>query len=95
MKNFTFVFVLFLIGKVAFGQETENNQTMRTVFDGPEVKSIGGYGALDVGYTTINKLDAVYFGARGVVVINHMLALGLGVFVYLFIEMVAVNILPR
>lgn len=78
MKNFAFILVLFLIGITAFGQETENNQQMRTIFGGPEVKSIGGYGALDVGYTTINKHDAVYFGARGAVVINHMLALGLG-----------------
>lgn len=69
---------MFFLGAIAVGQEAEKVQQMRTVFNGPEVKSIGGYGAMEVGYTTINKLDAVYFGARGAVVINHMLALGLG-----------------
>lgn len=77
-RIFSIMLCLFVSGVIAFGQKTENDQQIRTIFGGPEVKSIGGYGAMEVGYTTINKLDAIYFGARGSVVINHMLALGLG-----------------
>ncbi len=68
--------LVFLAGK-AQGHIPENEQ-MRTVFGSPEVTSVGGYGAIGVGYTQINQLDAVYIGARGMAVINHSLAIGLG-----------------
>lgn len=69
--------VLVCITASVQGQEHENDQ-MRTVFGSPEVTSVGGYGAVDVGYTQINQLDAVFIGARGMAVINHSLAIGLG-----------------
>ncbi len=72
------LFCIVLTASVTYAQTAENGQQMRTIFGGPDVRSIGGYGALEAGYTNINKLDAVYFGARGAVVINHRLALGLG-----------------
>jgi hypothetical protein len=77
-KILSIVLCLSVTGALTFGQETESDQQMRTIFGSPEVKSLGGYGALDLGYTTINKRDAVYFGARGAVVVNHSLALGIG-----------------
>lgn len=51
---------------------------MKTIFGTANMQSIGGYGALSAGYTKVHNLDAVAFGARGAVVINHNLALGLG-----------------
>jgi hypothetical protein len=69
---------LLVSGVLLFGQVAENDEQMRTIFGSPSVESIGGYGAIDMGYTTVNKLDAVYFGARGAVVVNHMVALGIG-----------------
>lgn len=68
---------LVFMSVTVLGQEPENDQ-MRTVFGSPEVTSVGGYGAVDVGYTKINDLDAVFIGARGMAVINHSLAIGLG-----------------
>jgi Phr family secreted Rap phosphatase inhibitor len=77
-KILSIVLCLSVTGALTFGQNAESDQQMRTIFGSPEVKSLGGYGALDLGYTTINKRDAVYFGARGAVVLNHSLALGIG-----------------
>jgi hypothetical protein len=68
---------LVMIATTAKGQLPEDGQ-MRTVFGSPEVTSIGGYGAFEMGYTKINELDAIVAGARGMAVINHNLALGLG-----------------
>ena len=72
------VLCLFASGGLIIGQNADSDEQMRTIFGSPEVKSLGGYGALDLGFTTINKRDAVYFGARGAVVVNHSLALGIG-----------------
>jgi hypothetical protein len=68
---------LVLLSVTAKGQLTEEDR-MRTVFGSPDITSVGGYGALNVGYTQINKLDAVYVGARAMAVVNHSLAFGLG-----------------
>ncbi|MFT3740549.1 MAG: hypothetical protein QM786_17510 [Breznakibacter sp.] len=66
-----------LLGCAVFAQE-EGNNDMKTIFGRPDMQSIGGYGALNVGYTKIHDLDAITIGARGAVVLNHNLALGLG-----------------
>ena len=79
MKKFFLIWTVCLLsGMVAVAQDYEDEPQMRTVFSGPEVSSLGGYGALDVGYTSIDGLDALLLGARGAVVDNHSLALGLG-----------------
>lgn len=59
-------------------EETPKSDEIKTVFGHTNTQSLGGYGALSTGYTKINGLDGIYFGARGSVVINHSLALGLG-----------------
>jgi hypothetical protein len=66
-----------LLSLTAQAQLSEDEQ-MRTLFGSPEVTSVGGYGVLDMGYTQINQLDAVYIGARAMAVINHSMAFGLG-----------------
>jgi len=37
----------------------------------------GGYGAVSIGYTQINKIDAVTFSGRGGVIFGHGLAMGI------------------
>jgi len=55
------------------GNEYTNNE-FKTIFGG---KNIGGYGAVGVGYTTIDDKDAIVFNARGGAVLGHWLAMGL------------------
>ncbi len=49
---------------------------VRTIFD-PRSGS-GGYGALSIGYTSINGRDALLMGGRGEWIIGHGFGLGLG-----------------
>jgi hypothetical protein len=49
---------------------------MKTLFSGSN--SVGGYGAISMQYTTIDDRDAFIFGARGGVVLGHLVTLGLG-----------------
>jgi hypothetical protein len=78
MKKFMSLFIaLFATVTLLFAQE-EGSQNMQTLFGGPNVQSVGGYGALQVGYTKVNSMDALLIGARGAVVLNHGVALGLG-----------------
>ena len=39
--------------------------------------TVGGYGALTIQYTEIDDRDAFVFGARGAMVIGHMMSIGL------------------
>jgi hypothetical protein len=62
----------------AINAQESNAGEIKTLFGGTDFQSLGGYGALTTGYTKVNNLDAIYFGARGAVIINHSFALGLG-----------------
>jgi len=78
-KLFLSILSMVAISSMVTAQEaTPKNDEIKTVFGNPSAQSIGGFGALSTGYTKINGLDGMYFGARGAVVINHSLALGLG-----------------
>lgn len=70
-----FVAMFLSFGLYAQGSEAEQ---MRTIFSASKSQSVGGYGAFEVGYTQINKQDAVSMGGRGMVILNHSLGLGLG-----------------
>lgn len=69
-------FALFL----SFGVNAQSSEgePMRTIFSSTKSQSVGGYGAFEVGYTQINKLDAVSLGGRGMVILNHSLGMGIG-----------------
>lgn len=78
MKSLKLTFVALSLSAItAFGQQ-ESSPSMQTIFGDPEVNSIGGYGALGLGYTTVADRDALYFSAQGAVVINHSIAIGAG-----------------
>ncbi|PZX19147.1 hypothetical protein LX69_00814 [Breznakibacter xylanolyticus] len=78
MKRLSLAILALISISFATQAQDDTQQEMRTIFGSPNISSIGGYGALNVGYTKINKLDAVQIGGRGMVVLNHSLALGLG-----------------
>jgi len=40
--------------------------------------AVGGYGAISIQYTELENRDAFVFGARGGILMGHMVALGLG-----------------
>lgn len=64
----------------AFGQDDQIPATkdgdIQTIMG--KNSTVGGYGALSIQYTELEDRDAFVFGARGAVVIGHMMAIGLG-----------------
>jgi hypothetical protein len=77
MKKIYLVFALLSSIMIINAQEEEKqvkDKEFKTIFGGTK---IGGYGGIGLGYTMINDIDAVIFNARGAVILNHWLAMGL------------------
>jgi len=55
------------------GQE---DQQMKTLMGGSN--TVGGYGAISIQYSQIEDRDAFVFGARGGIMMGHMVTLGIG-----------------
>jgi len=54
------------------GRQRPQNREVQTLMSGS-----GGYGAISVGYTQVNNLDAIMMGARAAWVIGHGFGLGI------------------
>lgn len=54
----------------------KQNDEMQTLFG--KRRSNGGYGAISMGYSTIDNKHSFHFGARGAWVIQHSFAVGFG-----------------
>ena len=82
MKKLLLTLTIMTASVAAFSQQDEefvdntDPNEIKTLF-GAE-NSVGGYGAITMQYTEIDNRDAFIFGARGGVVMGHMVALGLG-----------------
>jgi hypothetical protein len=65
------------IAVVSLGQEQQTDE-MKTIFGNKDNKiDHGGYAAISVGYTQIDKQDVMTLGGRAAWVIDHHVALGL------------------
>ena len=60
----------------SFAQASDDE--MATIFGRSGDHSHGGYGAITLSYTTINKKDAMTIGGRGVWIIDHNFGIGMG-----------------
>lgn len=79
MKTRLLLAAIMTIGIMAFsfGQE-ETSTEMKTIFGDKDSKiDHGGYGAISIGYTQINKEDVMTLGGRAAWVIDHHVAIGL------------------
>lgn len=79
MKTRLLLAAMMIIGLAAltYGQEQKNNE-MKTIFGKSDHKmSHGGYAAISVGYSQIDKQEAFTLGGRAAWVIDHHVALGL------------------
>ncbi|MFP4059827.1 MAG: hypothetical protein ACLFUC_05035, partial [Bacteroidales bacterium] len=76
MKKIVLLLQMILLAHVVVGQEEKypENGEIKTIFDNDN--TIGGYGGIDIGYSLINKTDAVTIGGRGAMIAGHTLALG-------------------
>jgi hypothetical protein len=77
------LFLVLLVGTLTvFSQENEEftskgkSDDIKTLMG--DNKALGGYGALSMEYTQIDERDAFVFGARGGVLMGHMVTLGIG-----------------
>lgn len=79
MKKLIIVIVSIIASFSIYAQEDEvsyqNNEEFKTIFGG---KTMGGYGALGLGYTEIDNQAGVILDARGGVVMGHSFAFGVG-----------------
>ena len=78
MKTIKFtlaIILLFSINKV-FAQYTDDDGDMRTLFGSSN--SIGGYGGLSVGYADFKNFPSSMVGFRGMLVVGHNVAIGIG-----------------
>ena len=75
MKKIITLLLIALIVPLLHAQE--ENGEFKTLFGDRQI-SHGGYGALDIRYSTIDGKDAFLMGGRGAWVIGHGFALGFG-----------------
>jgi hypothetical protein len=68
--------IISLSGDLVRAQETTNEPEMQTLF-GNKKYTFGGMGGVQFGFSKFNGKDAMLAGARGGVVINHSLVLGM------------------
>jgi hypothetical protein len=82
MKKSILFLVLIMSTLTAFSQKDEefistgNSDEIKTLMGNN--KALGGYGALSMEYTQIDDRDAFVFGARGGVLMGHIITLGIG-----------------
>jgi hypothetical protein len=80
MKKLIVLFAVLAVTLPTFAQndgEPDNGgREMQTLMGKNNV--IGGYGAFSFQYTEIDDRDAFVFGARGAMVIGHMMSIGIG-----------------
>lgn len=78
MKNHIIYLAIFLFGITVVTNAQENNDTkqeFKTILGGKS--SVGGYGAIGIGFTEIDPKDGAMLNARAGVVLNHWVSLGI------------------
>ena len=81
MKNLVVFFGVLAFTLSAFAQQDDENTSngsddIQTLMG--KNNAVGGYGAISVQYTELESRDAFVFGARGGILMGHMVSLGLG-----------------
>ena len=76
MKRLLITTIVILVVSVYAGSAQEEPGEMKTLA-GPETSS-GGYGAFTMGYSVIDNKSSFEFGFRGMWIMNHTIALGIG-----------------
>jgi hypothetical protein len=76
MKRLLITMIVILVVSVSTGSAQEQPGEMKTL-SGPETSS-GGYGAFTTGYSVIDGRSAFEFGFRGMWIMNHTFAMGMG-----------------
>jgi hypothetical protein len=81
MKKLAIFLGVLAVALPAFAQQDDENKSDRS----DEIQTlmgknnaVGGYGAISVQYTELENRDAFVFGARGGIMMGHMMTLGLG-----------------
>lgn len=77
MKKLILLFGLLpVIGFATFSQDDEENTGIQTLVGNSN--SVGGYGAISMQYTELEDRDAFVFGAKGGILLGHLVTMGLG-----------------
>jgi hypothetical protein len=80
MKKLMILFTIMAMTFSAYAQQDDGNASnnsdeIQTIMG--KNNSVGGYGAITVQYTQLEDRDAFVFGARGALVMGHMMSIGL------------------
>lgn len=73
MKKF-FMYII-LTGLTTLYNFAQDDDEFKTILGGKEV---GGYGSIALGYSMIDSSNALNFSARGGIILNHFLTMGIG-----------------
>jgi hypothetical protein len=81
MKNLVALLGFLAVTLSAFAQQDDENTSkgsddIQTLMG--KNNAVGGYGAISMQYTELEDRDAFVFGARGGILMGHMMSLGLG-----------------
>jgi hypothetical protein len=81
MKKLVMILGVLAVTLAAFAQQEDKSTSnksdeIQTIMG--KNNAVGGYGALTIQYTELEGRDAFIFGARGGILMGHMMALGLG-----------------
>jgi len=80
MKKLMILFTIMAMTFSAYAQQDDGNASnnsdeIQTIMG--KNNSVGGYGAITVQYTELEDRDAFVFGARGALVMGHVMSIGL------------------
>lgn len=81
MKKLVMFFGIMAVTFSAFAQQddesvSERSGDIQTLMG--KNNTVGGFGAISIGYTELDSRDAFVFGAKGGIVLGHVMSLGLG-----------------
>lgn len=75
-KLVMFLGLIAVAGIPVFAQDDNRSDEIQTLVGGNN--HVGGYGAISLQYTELEGRDAFVFGARGGIVMGHVISIGLG-----------------
>ena len=75
-KSAIFLGLLLAISATAFAQDRDESDGFQTLVGSSN--TVGGYGAISMQYTKLEDRDAFVFGARGGIIMGHVVTIGLG-----------------
>ncbi len=77
MKRLNLIIVFLILSVTIMAQEDKQNKEIKTLIGDRNIKH-GGYFGVTFGYSQMDQSDVLFFGGRGMWILNHGMGIGLG-----------------